>query len=1264
MQSNYDLDRQVVPELARIADKASKKLMLQYFTTHDSAVAYAVVSDSVSAADAAERLRWLFDGAEPISEESLKGTFIGPRKEMISPWSTNAVEITQNMGLTGISRIEMFRRVPDGEEPAFDPMLERVYVNPAVDVFDSMQQPAPMVEIDDIDAFNAEEGLALSDQEVAYLKELSQKLGRKLTDSEVFGFSQVNSEHCRHKIFNGVFVIDGKEMPQSLFKLIKRTSACHPRRLVSAYKDNVAFVEGPRICQFAPLKGDGPSLFAETPTDTVLSLKAETHNFPTTVEPFNGAATGSGGEIRDRLGGGRASLPLAGTAVYMTSYPRLRPQSELLWEKAVQERRWLYQTPADILVKASNGASDFGNKFGQPLICGSLLTFEHGEDDKVFGFDKVIMLAGGIGFARSRDAIKGEPEPGQTVMLAGGDNYRIGMGGGAVSSVDTGRYAGAIELNAVQRANPEMQKRVANLVRALAESKNNPIISIHDHGAGGHLNALSELIESTGGEIDIDALPVGDPTLSQKEIIGNESQERMGFVINDSDRELVERIADRERAPLFAVGHTTGDKRLLFTRREGKAAIDLAVADMLGNPPKTIVTDSTAERRLAPVETDESMIPSYIEAVLSLEAVGSKDWLTNKVDRSVGGRTVQQQCVGELQLPLADCGVVALDYHGHSGMATSIGHAPQAALADVAAGSRLAIAEALTNLSGANLAGGLDAVSLSANWMWPCHNAGEDAALYSAVKAASDFACAIGVNIPTGKDSLSMTQKYPDGSRVLAPGTVIISAAGEVADIKRTVGPVADNNQESGFYYIDFSSAPMELGGSALAQTLCRVGDITPDVADTDAFVKAFGAVQQLVAEGMLCAAHDVSAGGLVTTLLEMCFANTRGGINFYTDGFKMYGEDNLVKILFAENPAMVVQVPDNFKEKAEAVLDNAGVRYFPIGAPSAENVLGISHQGKEFFVSVPAMRKVWAQVSASFEPRQTAKECADKRRDNLGLQPLHFAMPEGFEGTFASMGLEESRKERSGIVAAIIREKGINGDREMAYSLYAAGFDVRDVHMTDLASGRETLDDVSMIVFCGGFSNSDVLGSAKGWAGGFLWNDNARRALERFYSRPDTLSLGVCNGCQLMMELNLLGKPFDTPRVKMLHNVSGKFESAFVGVTIPENPSVMFGPLAGTEAGIWVAHGEGRFSFTTDSRPEAALRYSYNEYPGNPNGSPEGLAGLCSPDGRHLAIMPHLERAIFPWQWAWGENTAGKEATIWLQAFVNARRWIENNKL
>ena len=1236
--------------------------MVVFFKKGPSTV-YAVSTDHRFDAVEKEKLRWLLDGARPTASAHIAGRYVGPRKEMITPWSTNAVEITQNMGLSGISRIEEFSLVPEGADATFDPMLQRLYADGlSSSIFDITSAPEDVVYIDDISDYNREQGLALSPEEEEYLRALSARLGRPLTDSEVFGFSQVNSEHCRHKIFNGRFIIDGKEKDLSLFKLIKRTSQENPNGLVSAYKDNVAFVKGPRVRQFAPVNPDRPDYFEERPLETVISLKAETHNFPTTVEPFNGAATGSGGEIRDRLGGGRASLPIAGTAVYMTSYPRLSP--DLRWQYAMNERKWLYQTPAEILIKASNGASDFGNKFGQPLICGSLFTFEHCENEKQFAYDKVIMLAGGVGFAAKKDAIKGEPKPGQSVVIAGGDNYRIGMGGGAVSSVETGRYANAIELNAVQRANPEMQKRVANVIRALAESAFNPIVSIHDHGAGGHLNALSELIEATGGFIDIDALPVGDPTLSDKEIIGNESQERMGFVIKPKDIPLVERIAERERAPLYVVGHTTDDHRLHFGHKDGRNAIDLAVADLLGNSPKTVITDSTVKEEYKDIQTDPSQLDRYISDVMMLEAVACKDWLTNKVDRSVTGRVARQQCQGEIQLPLSDCGVVALDYHGRKGIATSIGHAPAAALADAAAGSRLAIAEALTNILGADLALGLRSVSLSANWMWPCKNPGEDAALYRAVEACSEFACSLGINIPTGKDSLSMTQKYGD-TKVYAPGTVIISAAAPVENIRRTVGPVLRPVAGSTLYYIDFSSDSLRLGGSALAQTLNAVGSDTPDVRDHKAFATAFDTVQTLVRKRKLLAMHDVSAGGLVTTLLEMLFANTKGGLKFYTDGFTMNGEKDLVKILFAENPAVVIQVDDARNDSVVDILDKAGVRYWPIATTAPERVLQISHEGDIHLVNIDSMRRLWYTPSYLLDRLQSGEDCARKRFENFAHQPLKYILPKGFKGTLERYGLSDNRgAERSGVRAAIIREKGVNGDREMAYSLFLAGFDVKDVHMTDLMSGRETLDDVNMIVFCGGFSNSDVLGSAKGWASGFRWNETARETLRRYYAREDTLSLGVCNGCQLMIELNLLFGGGDDAPVRMCHNVSHKFESEFVGITIPKNNSVMFGSLSGVRTGIWVAHGEGRFAF---SKPLADFnvvgRYSYSQYPGNPNGSTGAVAALASADGRHLAMMPHLERAIFPWQCAYYPYARrNDEVTVWIEAFVNARKWVEEH--
>ncbi|MFW9614426.1 MAG: phosphoribosylformylglycinamidine synthase [Macellibacteroides fermentans] len=1202
-----------------------------------------------------QKLIWLFSQATPLQSETLEGWYVGPRREMITPWSTNAVEITQNMGISGILRIEEYFPVASGNAE-HDPMLQRIYNGLTQDIFKISKQPDPIVYIEDIETYNKQEGLALSEDEVVYLNEVSQKLNRKLTDSEVYGFAQVNSEHCRHKIFGGVFVIDGEEKESSLFNLIKKTSAENPNRLVSAYKDNVAFNEGPVVEQFAPASGDKPDYFTIKDIKTVISLKAETHNFPTTVEPFNGAATGTGGEIRDRLGGGKASLPIAGTAVYMTSYPRT--EGARSWENILNPRAWLYQTPEQILIKASNGASDFGNKFGQPLICGSVLTFEHAENNKEYGYDKVIMLAGGVGYANMRDALKGNPAPGEKVVLLGGDNYRIGMGGGAVSSVNTGQFTSGIELNAVQRANPEMQKRAANVIRTISESDNNPIVSIHDHGAGGHLNCLSELVEATGGHIDMSKLPIGDPTLSAKEIVGNESQERMGILVPEKEIEMMKRIADRERAPMYVVGETTNDMEFVFEQADGVKPIDIKLEYMFGKAPKTVMTDNTVVESFEPVVYKESELHQSLENVLQLEAVACKDWLTNKVDRSVTGKVARQQCQGEIQLPLSDLGAVALDYRGKAGIATSIGHAPQVALVDPAAGSVMAIAESLTNIVFAPLTDKLEGVSLSANWMWPCRNEGEDARLYAAVEAASDFACSLGINIPTGKDSLSMTQKYGD-EKVLSPGTVIISAGAEVSDVKKIVSPVLVHDKNTYIYYIDFSFDSLKLGGSAFAQTLNKLGNEVPTVKDAEYFRDAFNSVQELIEKGLVLAGHDISAGGMITTLLEMCFANVEGGLEVNLDTI---AEEDIVKILFAENPGILIQVRN--KKEVEKLLEENGVGFARIAKPTDERHILVSKEGVQYHFGIDYMRDVWYESSYKLDVKQSGSTCAGNRFENYKMQPIQYKFHKNFTGKFSSYGISADRRTPSGVKAAIIREKGTNGEREMAYALYLAGFDVKDVHMTDLASGRETLEDCNFIVFCGGFSNSDVLGSAKGWAGGFLYNEKAKKALDNFYARKDTMSLGICNGCQLMAELELL-YPEHEVKHKMVHNDSHKFESGFVGLEIPKNNSIMLGSLSGTKLGVWVAHGEGKFSFPYEEKEYNVIaKYNYDGYPANPNGSPYSVAGVCSKDGRHLAMMPHPERAIFPWQCGYYPNDRKEndQVTPWIEAFVNARKWIETH--
>jgi phosphoribosylformylglycinamidine synthase len=1116
------------------------------------------------------------------------------------------------------------------------------------DIFTINIQPEAILNIEDISAYNIQEGLSLSDEEIEYLEGVSKKIGRPLTDSEVFGFSQVNSEHCRHKIFNGTFVIDGEEKPMSLFKMIKETSKQNPNDIVSAYKDNVAFIKGPVVEQFAPKRADVPEYYQTKDFESVISLKAETHNFPTTVEPFNGAATGSGGEIRDRLAGGKGSIPLAGTAVYMTSYSRL--EEERPWEKAFPERKWLYQTPMDILIKASNGASDFGNKFGQPLICGSVLTFEHKEGTDKIGYDKVIMQAGGIGYGKADQAIKDIPKAGDKIVILGGDNYRIGMGGAAVSSADTGEFDSGIELNAVQRSNPEMQKRAANAVRGMVESDENYIVSIHDHGAGGHLNCLSELVEDTGGKIDLDKLPVGDPTLSSKEIIGNESQERMGLVISNKHLEVLHKIADRERSPIYDVGEVTGKHRFTFeSETNGDKPMDLALEDMFGSSPKTIMTDHTIEKNYSDVSYNRDNFYDYLDQVLQLEAVACKDWLTNKVDRCVGGKVAKQQCAGPLQLPLNNVGVMALDYKGKEGIATSIGHSPISGLIDPVAGSRNSITEALTNIIWAPLKDGLKNVSLSANWMWPCKNEGEDARLYEAVKAVSEFAIDLGINVPTGKDSLSMKQKYPDGD-VISPGTVIISAAANCIDINKVIEPVFQKN-EGDIYYINLSQDNFKLGGSSFAQVVNKIGNEAPTVKSADYVKTVFNTIQQLILDDKIVAGHDVASGGLITTLLELCFANNTIGAEL---DLTALNEKESFKILFAENSGIVIQAKD---KSIEAVLSDAKIDFHNIGKVLESDVLSIINGNEVFTMTVSRLRDMWYKTSFLLDQKQTANGLAKTRFDNYKNQPLHFEFPKQFTGKLPEIDSSKPRPK-----AAILREKGSNSEREMANAMYLAGFDVKDVHMTDLISGRETLEDIQFLGAVGGFSNSDVLGSAKGWAGAIKYNDTANKVIKDFFEREDTLSVGICNGCQLWMELDLINPDHDV-HGKMVHNDSHKHESAFTSVKIQENNSIMLSSLAGSTLGVWISHGEGKFNLPKDENQyDIVGKYAYAEYPLNPNGSDYNTAMMCDKTGRHLVTMPHIERSTFQWNWAHYPEGRKDEVSPWLEAFVNARKWIENN--
>jgi phosphoribosylformylglycinamidine synthase len=1219
-----------------------------FLSQNDSA--YLVKSTAELSSEQSARLEWLLEAKRV---DKLEGPFIGPRKEMVTPWSTNATEMAQNIGIPGVTRIEEFFRVT-AQEPEYDRMLQAVYPELTAESLEISAEPKGSYPVTDVSKFNQDFGLALSDEEVSYLEAASKTLGRPLTDTEVYAFGQINSEHCRHKIFRGEFVIDGQKKPKSLFDLIRETSKASPKNLVSAYSDNVAFMKGSEFTEFAPELGEAPSRFSQFSGTSVLSLKAETHNFPTTVEPFNGASTGSGGEIRDRLAGGQGSIPLSGTAVYMTSYPRLKNKS---WEREIPERSWKYQTPEQILIKASDGASDFGNKFGQPLLAGSLLTLEFKEESgEVTAFDRTIMLAGGVGYARAEYAKKKKAAPGDKIVLLGGDNYRIGMAGSSASSVDTGVQSTQFELNAVQRANAEMQKRVANVIRFLAEHPANPIISIHDHGAGGHLNCFSELLEETGGKIFLSALPVGDPTLSPTEILCNESQERMGLIISAKDVGLVEAIAKRERAPFYVVGEITGNGRIEVVA--DPAPMSLPAEVLLGSSPKITITDQSIAPKRKPVEVEISTAQEFKQHllnVLSLEGVACKDWLTNKVDRCVSAKIAQQQCVGPLQLPLCGYGLSTLDYSSFGGVAIALGSAPGAGLIDPEAASRLSISEALTNLVFAPIEGGLESVVLSANWMWPAKQPGENARLYAAVEACSKFAIELGIAIPTGKDSLSMTMKYADGSQVKAPGTVIISASAPVSDFRLRVTPEL-KCEDSALYHLRFSSSPSSgrsrLGGGSLAQTLGVIGDSCPDVEEAALLKHGFNAIQELLKQKLLLAGHDVSSGGLITTLVEMAVVGDMG---------VELGFSGSATELFAEEVGVVIQVADANTQEVERFLKERGLPFCHLGAVSGSRFK--LYTGEFSFESdLASLRHAWFETSHLLDKKQTAPEQALQRFATLSTRHLEYRFPETFTGSPEKHGIRLLRDSSTAPVrAAVIRDKGTNGERELAFSLYASGFEVVDVTMSDLVEGREDLSSVQLVAFPGGFSNSDVLGSGKGWAGTFLYNDKAMSALSSFVARPDTLLLGVCNGCQVVGELELL-YPEHSKKLKLRRNLSKKFESAFLGVEIMPTDNIFLQPLVGTKLGVWVAHGEGRFELPEG--PDAydiPVRYLSSNYPLNPNGSPANAAGISGLNGRALIMMPHLERSIFPWNWGY-YPPARREDTIspWFLAFRAAYEWCE----
>jgi phosphoribosylformylglycinamidine synthase len=1213
------------------------------FTTLFDSGAKAYIAESLEplAPSYISRLEWYL-GAKQVTAESLQGPFVGPRAEMVSPWSSNAVSCVQ---VPGVTRVEEFKKVTE----IFDEMVQACYKTITLTTLQLRQEPEKVVLITDIDEYNRLVGLAFNPAEVDYLNHLSKLLSRPLSDAELYAFSQANSEHCRHKLFNALFIINGQEKPHSLFELIRLTTSSNPGLVQVAYTDNSAAF-GRSGDQAQVLVPNGAGILHAATKRVFTIIKVETHNHPTTVAPFEGAATGVGGDLRDLYAIGTGSWALALTAAYLVSALRLRGEPGA--------RDYIYQTPTDILIKGSNGASDYCNKIGKPLINGSTLAFELSHGETLWGYDKTIMLAGGLGTVVQDNAHKGKPRPGQLIVLLGGPNYRIGMGGASASSVSLGDNAKKLELDSVQRPDPKMQKGVADVIEACSKLPRNPIVSVHDHGAGGHANCLLELVEQAGGVIYLNRLPLGDPTLSPREILSNESQERMGLLIEPEDWELLESIARRESCPIYNVGEITGDgKFVVVDETTGDRPFDLKIDDIIGNPPRMVIYDKTPHYQYTPLtyKTDPDSIRSYLTKVLHDLAVGSKEFLTSKADRSVGGQVAQQQCVGPFQVPVSNYGLTTWSIGSKEGTIEGQGLAPVAGLIDAGTGARLATSEALLNIIWAPLDNGLHGVSLSANWMSASSIAGENARLYEAVEDAVNFIIQLGANGPTGKDSTHILQKYPDGSKVVGPLTVIMSAFANVTDVRKRVTPALKPLPDTSLIRIDFSCDRLKLGGSSFAYAaLGELGNEAPNVLDPFYFAKAYAAVQKLITDGLVVAGHDTSSG-LAVALLEMMFAS--GNRVVPQVSLDAIDETDVVKILFAENPALVMQVHN----RALRQLRGAYIEYEVLSEDLTRWPLcfKIKRRGETVLAGeADQLLYEWYDTSLRLEAYQTNKPQADLRRHNLGNQPLQFSFP----NSWRKPGYHS---ESSGVRAATIRIDGSNGEKEMQFALHTAGFDVKDITMTDLEAGREDLTDVQLIVFVGGFANSDVLGAAKGWAGAFKFGKKAKTALKNFLTRPDTLSLGICNGCQLMVRLGVITPQRRKYQPQMLANDSGRFESAFVNVEIPASPSVMLQGLTDLRLGVWVAHGEGKFSLPGGvERYNVALRYSYSQYPGNPNGSVDDVAAIVSDDGRHLAMMPHPERCLVPHNWGhYPDNRPNDQWAPWIDMFIQALVWCQEHQ-
>ncbi len=1213
---------------------------------------------------------------------------LGPRMNFATAYSTNLVAICHTCGLKKITRIERSRRyrlLPGIDPTRFiqehhDRMTECLYESP-LESFESGIEPEPVFEIPlkekGPDALLEIPGLAMDEWDRQfYYNYFVEEEGRNPTIVEIRDLDNANSEHSRHGYFKGKQVIDGIPMPETLLEIVKSTLKANPSNSLIAFKDNSSGIRGYDCWTILPEQPGYPTPFKKQQVQYHIIFTAETHNFPTGVAPFPGAETGTGGRIRDVHATGRGGLVIAGTAAYCVAH-LLIPGYDLPWE----DRHAVYlpnlASPLTIEIRASDGASDYGNKFGEPIILGFTRSFDQRlPNGERWAWIKPIMFTGGIGQIDARHIEKEEAQKGMLIVQVGGPAYGIGISGGSASSKLQGENVEELDFNAVQRGDAEMEQKLNRVIRACIEmGDRNPILSIHDQGAGGPANVLKELVEKAGGKIELRRIKLGDPTLSVLKIWIAEYQERCGFLISPERIEEFKAICEREKVNCEILGEVTGDGRfVVHDENDGSTPVNLNLKKVLGNMPQKTFKDITIPPLLKPLQLPESCtVKDALFRVLRHLAVGSKRFLTNKVDRSVTGLIARQQCCGPLQLTVGDVAVVAQSHFGLTGAATAIGEQPIKMLVHPKAGARMAVGEALTNIVWAKISRFED-IKCSANWMWAPKLPGEGAALYEAVRAMRDLMVQLGIAVDGGKDSLSMATRVGD-EIVKSPRELVISAYSTVPDITKVVTPDIKRPGQSQLLFIDIAKDRVRLGGSILAQVYGQLGNESPDVDTPERLKSSFLAIQDLISEDIILSGHDVSDGGLITTVLEMAFA---GNCGFHIE---MNGPWTPFERLFAEELGAIMECRIADIQKVSEILKAYHLPFAFIGETKEEKRISITINSQRVLDSeMVELRQWWEETSYQIERLQMNPQCADEEKKNIfDRKGPTYVIPFDPEPTPITLLQSKHKPE-----VAILREEGSNGDREMTSAFYQAGFLPWDITMTDLIQGRITLDRFRGLVAVGGFSYADVPESAKGWASVIRLNDRLQRMFDEFYHRPDTFSLGVCNGCQLFALLGWVPWPGipDPLQPRFVQNTSGRFESRWVTVKILESPAIMLKGMANAILGVWVAHGEGRLIFPDPtfideiiSKRLVSLVFVDDEgrqdgrvsqsYPFNPNGSPFGITGLCSPDGRHLAVMPHPERAFLKWQWPWMPEALNQrlQASPWIRMFQNARQWCEDVK-